>query len=378
MRRYEMTRRNYVLSYTTPGASGLWDPEIVLGYGVTELAVPEPFGSDGETSSLSLKFANNLHLSPRSVIAVGTDVYRDRASYAEPDTSEVREQITNVGAFAQARLQPLDPLRLSAGLRADRQEFEGLDGTEFDDSGLSGNVSIAYDITDALTLTAAASNVWGGITLAENFILNPAWEYDPIDPVRARSQTVGFVYETGPFSLDGRVFRTDFDNAREASWRGGPSETIDFRSEGYSLGAGYRWAQGFARLSYTDSEISVDGDSTSSYTIRAHGAPLGRIFNLELAYWLAPIDVMLGGTLEAALKIKIPWTPARPLEAYEVVNVYAEYRPRGVDGLSLRLEVSNLFDETYAQRATYGQDFEDIRPLAEPGRSFALNARMEF
>ncbi|WP_181919698.1 TonB-dependent receptor [Alkalilimnicola ehrlichii] len=46
--------------------------------------------------------------------------------------------------------------------------------------------------------------------------------------------------------------------------------------------------------------------------------------------------------------------------------------------MSLRLEVSNLFDETYAQRATYGQDFEDIRPLAEPGRSFALNARMEF
>ncbi len=380
VRRYELTRRNATLNYGMPGASGWWDPTLTIGYGLTELEVPEPWGSEGETGSLSARLGNTFHLSADDSISLGTDFYRDKATYQDPDTDEVSEQATNTGVYAQARLRPWQPLEVSTGVRSDWQTFEGLDGTEMRNHGWSGNLSLLYHVTDSVRLNAGYSDVWGGIKLAENYIFNPAWDYDDIDPVRARNTTLGFDVDRGPFSLDGRVFRSDFSNAREPSFGGGPSETVDFRSEGYTVGTRLRWRQGFVRLSYTDSRITVNGDAASSYATRSHGAPLGRVIALEAMHWLDGPDIGFGGTIDASLRnTRTRDAGGLPQEAYEVVGLYMEYRPRQryLRDLSLRAEVNNVFDETYADRATYGQDFDTIEPLNEPGRSFGLSVRMD-
>lgn len=377
-RGYELLRENYTLNYESTIDTGLWDPRVVLGYGVTELKVPDPFGSVGTTGSLSARLENEFHLTAVDSITAGVDFYDDKAVYEDPGT-DVEENATNVGAYAQARLRPLEPLALSFGLRVDHQWFEGVDGTDMQNTGVSGNVSVAYDLFDFLTLNAGYSNVWGGISLAENFIMNPAWSYDDIEPVRAENYTVGFEAYYEGFTFGASVFRNDFEDARDPTFGGGPSLTTDFVTEGYTLSAGYRWRLGFVRVSYIDSEIEVDGSPADSDITQYLGAPLGQIIAVEAAHRFAPIGVTVGGTVDVALKnTDTEAAGFDPLEGYEVVNLYAEYQPDFARFLTLRVEANNIFDEAYADRATYGQEFANVEPLREPGRSFLIKAKATF
>nr|WP_255532314.1 TonB-dependent receptor [Paracoccus sp. IB05] len=86
-----------------------------------------------------------------------------------------------------------------------------------------------------------------------------------------------------------------------------------------------------------------------------------------------------GGAVEAAKAYNHKdATASKTIAGYAVLNLFAEYQPPGVEGLVIRAEVNNLFDRTYADRATYGQDFNSITPLYEPGRSVQLVASMRF
>lgn len=377
-RLYDLQRRNLSFNYNTPDAQGLWDPKFVLAYSETNLGVPEPYGSDAVTGSYSGKFENDFNLTDHDTITGGVDFYRDNAEYKDPDMN-TEEVATNFGVYTQARIQPLDPLRLSFGLRGDKQYFEGIDGTEIDQEGLSGNVSAAYDVTDFLTLNAGYSNVWGGVALAENFIHRTNWDYsDGIKPVRAENYTTGFEAHYEGFTFNAGLFRSVFDNARSPGGAG-PGITTDFETRGYDVGTGYNWGPGFVRVSYTDTEITVNSGAASSYATQYFGAPLGRVIALEAAHRFDDIGVLVGGNIDAALKnTDTVKAGGQALEAYEVFNLYAEYQPEAAEFLTLRFEVNNLFDENYADRATYGQDFASVTPLYEPGRSFLLMAKARF
>lgn len=381
-RKYDMERRNITFNYGIPEADGLWDPKIVLGWGETEIGVPSPYGSVGTTGSFSGKAENDFNFSAfgfEDSVTFGVDFYDDRAKYEDP-SDEMEEAATNVGIYAQARLQPLQPLRISFGLRGDQQWFEGVDGAELDDAGVSGNVSAAFDVTDFLTLKAGYSQVWGGIALAENFIMNPAWDYDGgIEPVRSENFVAGFDVFYEGFTFDAGVFRSDFENARAPTYGGGPGLTTDFRTQGYNLGAGYDWGSGFLRVSYTDSEIEVNGDLASSYTTQYLGAPLGRIIAVEAAHTFDEVGVTIGGTIDAALEnTDTEDAGGGALPSYEVFNLFVEYQPEFAEFMSFRLEANNIFDANYADRATYGQDFDTVEPLREPGRSILFVARARF
>ncbi|WP_417836942.1 TonB-dependent receptor domain-containing protein [Thalassospira tepidiphila] len=376
---YDLARRKFVFNYDTPTADGIWDPRVVMAYSESDLSVPSPDNSEGLSASYSGKVENDFNITDVDKITAGVDFYHDRSKYHDPNYS-TDEVATNVGAYGQARLQPLDPLRLSFGLRGDRQAFEGIDGTEIDLDGVSGNASVAFDATDFLTLKAGYSNVWGGIALAESFLHNPSWDYSKgVKAVRAENYTTGFEAHYDGFTFSGDLFRGVFDNVRNPTYNGGPSLYSDFETRGYGFGVGYNWGAGFARLNYTDTEITVNGGSASSYDTQYLGAPLGRIFALEVGHTFEDLNLRVGGTGEAALKnTDTQDAGGLALEAYEVVGLYAEYKPSGADFLTLRAEVNNLFDENYASRGTYGQDFTTVEPLYEPGRSFLLQAKATF
>ncbi|MCC4239282.1 TonB-dependent receptor [Thalassospira povalilytica] len=376
---YDMRRRNFTFNYGQNGADGLWDPKAVLAYSETYLYAPLTEQGRGTTGSFSGKFENDFNLSERDTITTGVDFYHDTAEYDGP-TSDREEEATNFGGYAQARLQPLDPLRLSFGLRGDSQKFVGLDGTEIENEGLSGNVAAAVDVTEFLTINAGYSNVWGGIALAENYVMNPAWDYSKgVKPVRAENYTTGFEVQHEGFSFNAGIFRSTFDNARDPGWSTGPSVVVDFETRGYNLGAGYNWGPGFARVTYTDSEITLNGSPADSDGTQYLGAPLGRVIALEAAHTIEGINLTVGGTIDAALKnTDTADAGGTAQEAYEVVGLYAEYKPEAADYLTLRIEANNIFDEEYADRGSYGQDFTNVVPLYEPGRSFLLMAKAQF
>jgi hemoglobin/transferrin/lactoferrin receptor protein len=389
---YALDRQNVVFTYTDDTPEGWWNPKAVLAYSSSEIGKPVflrpptlPYWTSGKTDSFNGKFENKLALSTGDIVA-GVDFYDDTAELDDMYDAAT-EKATNVGLYAQARLEPWERTRLSFGGRADQQWFTGTDDTEWDNAGLSGNVSGEYDlIADLLTAKAGYSHVWAGIPLAENFVMNPAWDYaDGPEPVIADNYIVGLKATYNGFTLEGSVFRSDIDNARVAIYNAavGAIRARDIVSQGFEIGAGYSWENGFVRVKYADIDVDIDGKPADSETGNYLATPVGQIITVVASHTFTQWGLTIGGNMEIALEMDDVPAPLvdvvyQPIDGYTVVNLYAEYRPVSLPHLMLRLDVNNIFDETYASRGTYGQDIEGVEPLLEPGRSFILTASAKF
>ncbi|NHF74063.1 TonB-dependent receptor plug domain-containing protein [Paracoccus xiamenensis] len=382
LRRYETDRTTYALSYRNMQAEGMWDPRVTIGWSEVDIGVAQPLDvaygtSRGLNKTFSVKAENRFHLNGTDNITAGVD-YHDRESrYRDAQNDGTTEKSQNVGIYAQARMEPTDRIAVSFGARWDRQEFEGTNGWEDSFSGFSGNGSVSYAVTDALSLRAGMSTVFGGVMLEDNFIFNPAWDYEDLKASRSRNYTVGFDYESGDLRLDGEIFRTEIDNLRFSSYRA--NSNADMTSRGFNLGLGYGWQAGFLRASYSYSKVEVNGAGTDSYTAVDLGTPLGGVFAIEAQHELDAYDLTVGGSIEAAQRYSDTEVDAdREIPGYAVLNLFAEYAPRSLDGLVIRGEIDNVFDKNYADRATYGQDFSSVEPLYEPGRNISLVVSKRF
>lgn len=379
LRRYNTDRTSYALSYENTLATGMWDPRVTLGWSKVDVGVDQPLEpelgvSRGLNKTFSAKLENRFHLSDSDSITAGIDYY-DRDSTYRDATANVSESARNIGLYAQARLEPTDRLTVSFGARWDHQDFTGTSGWEDSFSGFSGNASVAYAVTDSLRLRGGLSSVFGGVTLEDNFIFNPAWDYTGLKAARANNYTLGFDYEAGDLRLDGELFLTKIDDARFSSFRA--NDNADAESRGFNLGMGYGWADGYLRASYSRSKIEVNGSGSDSYSAVDLGAPLGGVFALEVQHSLAAFT--FGGNIEAAQAYDDRNVDAdRGIPGYAVLNLFGEYAPPAVEGLVIRAEVMNLLDKEYADRASYGQDYSSVEPLYEPGRTLQITAAMKF
>lgn len=387
LRDYRLNRQNTVFTYSDATPEGWWDPTVMLAYGATNVRLPlfGPTGytnhAEGETASLNGKIQNRFTFDLGTVTA-GLDFYRDRAELDVPGESGT-EKASNLGLYAQARLEPWERTRLSFGGRADRQWFTGVEGSDFSNGGLSGNLSAEYDLTGWLTAKAGAARVWGGVPLAENFIINPLWTYGAKGPdaVHATNFLIGLTAHHEGFTAEASLFRTLIDDARGAAYRPpatGALVTRDLESRGFELGLGYQWASGYVKGRYVHIDVDVNGLPATSDTGNYLATPVGDIFSLSAAHTFVDHGVTIGGDIEIAPEYDHVAPTMAPYKAYEVVNLFAEWKPESSPRLTLRGEVRNLFDETYSSRATYGQEFGNVTPLYEPGRTFLLTVKATF
>lgn len=423
VRRYDLERQNTVFTYSDTSPTALWDPKVVLSYSKTKLQTPiwERVGfvppnaifaytrdAIGETSTYSAKAENKFSFDKGTVVT-GVDFRRDKASI---DYSPVgfdlpgNERSTVAGVFAQARLEPIDHARISFGGRGDYQWFRGVNdspGAKKDHGGLSGNVSGEYDILPGLlTAKAGYSHVWAGIPLAENFVFNHLWIYDdPRGELKATTSdnvTAGLIARHNGFTLEGSVFQTKINNARNAKYSNnyfapfqdpipGATHAPDLKTRGFEIGGGYAWETGYFRAKYVSIDIKIDGRRSDSDAGNYIATPVGDIFALSAAHTFAPWNVTIGGDFEYAPKYnktgRDPDSGARypAFEAYKIFNAFVEWKPQTAQfETTLRVDVKNLFDETYSSRATYGSEFRDLNvtPLFEPGRSVILSAAVKF
>ncbi|KEJ88500.1 TonB-dependent receptor domain-containing protein [Sulfitobacter donghicola] len=390
-RNYDINRQNFVFTYTDETPTGWWDPTIKLAYSETDLVIDEDTQfSRGTTGSFNGVIQNRFAL-PNGSITAGVDFYSDEAEleyYGVTDSTYdilASEKSRNIGLFAQARMDLSPRARVSYGLRADFQEFTDLHGETTSDNGFSGNLSGEFDVTDNVVLSAGYSSVWGGVPLAENFILNDAWAYpeDGIEAVTSENIFLAANANFGAWDLSGKLFRTNIDNARTPSWSGGPDLQADLESRGFELGLGYAWANGFARIGYANIDSEIDGRTADSYSGNYLTTPLGEVVTLEVVHTLPQHNLTFGADAQIVLSETNTYDfdtgGAGPtLPSYEVVNGFVEWKPKRNENWTIRGEVNNLFDATYANRATYGQEFATVNPLLEPGRSFKISASLKF
>ncbi|WP_010141935.1 TonB-dependent receptor plug domain-containing protein [Oceanicola sp. S124] len=375
---YDTTRSSYALSYEQPDAIGLWDPRLHIGFSESLIDKPEPYDSNGTSNTLSMTAENTFHLGAEDTVTAGVDFQRKRGHYFSEDATypaDDTESSRNLGVFAQARLRPTEALKVSFGARFDRQDFTGVNGFEKTFQGVSGNASLTYAVTEALALRGGVSSVFGGLVIEDNYLyegLRAPGSYDALDAVRADNATLGFDWTQGALTLSGEVFVTRMDNARSST------STFDFESRGFNLGATYGWGSGFARATLAHSEVRVDGTIAGSWDAQDFGTPIGTVMAFEIEQETRISGLTLGGGLDIALDEEAPDPTSRDYEGYTVVNLWAEYVPPSLSNLTLRAEVSNLFDVEYADRATYGAEYDTITTLKEPGRTISLVAVTRF
>lgn len=382
---YDTRRKNYSLRYENVNNTGLWDPSVILGYSATDVDRPTDPWSDSTYSTsatYSLVLQNEFHLSDVDSITAGIDFQNRKTeisgSWVVPDVAS--EKSDNIGIFAQARLEPTARLSLSAGLRYDWQDFTGYRWLstetlhESSHSGASGNLSLVYEVNDVFSVRAGYSNVFGGIDLGDSYEFWNTRDYSALRPSRAQNIIVGADWTPGDWTVSGELFKTEFDNARDNA------SIVDFESQGANVGATYDWGNGFARLTYSYSEAEVNGAPSSNYDLRDYGAPLGHVVALEVQQELPQYNLLVGGSLEAAASYDVQGSfVEQSLPAYQAVNLFAEYSPPSLNGVTIRGSINNLFDETYADRATYGGEFTTgFSTIKEPGRTFMIEAVVKF
>lgn len=380
---YDLTRENLTFNYSRDTQQGLWNPSVTFAKGETELETREVPLADptalivytGITDSQSATVKNTFYTGFGEIVA-GLDHYDDSAVFKFEGDPDLEEQAENLGAFIQVRQTIANKLDLSYGLRHDRQDFTGTDGSKHDDSGTSGNIAADYHINDYFTVKAAYAQVWGGVALAENFILNGAWTYDDVTAVEAENYRVGLRAQTTHGFAEATVYQTDIENGRTPSYGGGANLTSDFKIDGYDVVLGYIGERSEFTIKYANTESEMNGVVASSYDGNYFTVPLGEIITLSGTYHVAGLPLTLGLDAEHALENSDLDDSGAKQDSYTVVNTYLNYAVS--ENLNLRLSVDNLTDESYTDRASYGQEFPTVKTLLEPGRSVILSGRYRF
>lgn len=371
-------RRSYTLTYTDEAPEGIWAPTILLSY--NEQSLTGQMLPQGTNTGLSGMFKNDFALG-NGVLSAGVDFFRDTAeSTGTPVAAQPsKETLDNVGVFAQMRQDISDRLSLSYGIRADMQKFTTPNGQVFRDSGFSVNASADITLTDTLSLNIGAASVWGGYELSEASLINTvggggtfsAWNYSNVVASRSNNARIGLRYDNGPLTVSGAFFYTEIKNAPYLFAAARTSQPT-ITSKGFDASLQYAMTNGYIQANYTYVDLRQDGaPATGSYY---WGRPVGHMIGLSAAFEVAP-GLKVGGSAEIAIKDKAGTVN---LPGYEVVNAFATYTPKGYDNIEVRLDVKNIFNETYVRRTGGGYGNASAAQLNEPGRTIGLSVSAKF
>ena len=378
------------VSYVDEMPSGQLAPELSLAYSRTVLNIPSLQGGPSfyhvksDIQSINGKAANNFEID-NGVITAGIDFYRDKATgyhNRSPRNGSYSETSTDIGAFSQARLSLTDQWRVSFGGRADQQWFDGLNGKDFSEFGLSGNANTEFDVTEQIMVYGGAGTTFGGLPLGESAIyeFSGNWNYEGFAPSRSYNAKIGSRLALDDWTLDGNLFYNLIDESHDLSSTTRNS-TVDLDTRGVNLSAQYTYGPGFARLTYSHTNVKTDGGTPLSTEAAYQGVIMGDIFNFDAGHSFDEYGLRVGGSSEFALSDDSPEDSGNEkLDSYFVANLYAEWVPAALnEAVTLRVDALNIFDRDYIDRATTGYDSTRIsEPFHEPGRTFLLSAKVDF
>lgn len=385
-RRYTTTFR-----YLVTKPTDYYNPEVLFYYNQNDLDRPngnyERASGDFNSSTKSIggKVQNTFGFAMGSVTAgfdfTNTRTFVERFYFL----NDVREESTNVGAYVQARLAPIEPLIISTGLRVDHQWYKAVDGQDLQNSGVSPNLSAEYFLTKNLSFFGGYSYNFGGIELAETGLFH-ARDYTyaaDLDPTTAHNFRAGVrLAAYYGFSAEAAYFHTlmdnpvayDFDNAIRINGD-------DLRSKGVDLALRYDWENAFFSAKYTHADVQY-GDRIALPSDYNNGIAVGDLFTLSGAYAWQQCGLTFGASAEFALEIDDPALEEagfRPINGYNLFNAFLEWKPTqlALQNVTLRADVRNIFDEEYYSRGSYGQT-DMVTPVYSPGRTFYLSTNVRF
>lgn len=390
LNRNDLTRTTLTAQYTTTAPTDLFDPEVLLTYNLYDLKRPNESGYrrpsgdfNSQVESIGGKIQNTFAI-PMGSLTVGTDFSHDDITVERFHfTTDVSEEITQAGLFAQATVVPVERLTVSAGLRGDIQSYESVDGQTFENGGLSPNLSAEYGVTEWLSVFGGYSYVWGGLEPSETALFhaqNYTYAAD-LEPTTAHNMRLGLRTDWQGFGVEAAYFRTLMRDVMD--WNYTTTTRIngdELESRGVDLAVSYTTEGAGISAKYTHTDVTY-GDRIALPGDYNMGTAVGDVVTLSGFYTIEPADLTVGGSAEHAFSFEDSDLAAngyKTLESYTVVDLFAEWTPDPLaPWLTLRAEANNVFDAAYVSRASYGQTSR-VTPVYEPGRSFLLSSTVRF
>jgi len=309
-----------------------------------------------------------------------------------PNTDR-EEELTGFGVYVQDQIEINDRLQIRLGGRFDdfEQDLSNLRAspvttTTTDDTRFSPQVGAVYKINQGISLYASYGEGFRQQTGSD-------FQGNQFDPNVTESAEIGIKVDLGALGSDttGSITLTAFqvdqsnilvnDDRPEAVAAGFFSDSAgEAQSQGIELDANLQFANDlnfWLSYAYTDAEFTTSNPDADFGALIEVGDPLinspEHQLNIQVnkGFDLANMNVQVGAGLlytdERAGFTGFDFT----LPSYTTTRLFSEIRPS--DRLSIRLDIDNVFDETF-----YTNSFADV--WVEPGtpRRYRLSASYSF
>ncbi len=309
-----------------------------------------------------------------------------------PNTDR-EEELTGFGVYVQDQIEINDRLQIRLGGRFDdfEQDLSNLRAspvttTTTDDTRFSPQVGAVYKINQGISLYASYGEGFRQQTGSD-------FQGNQFDPNVTESAEIGIKVDLGALGNDttGSITLTAFqvdqsnilvnDDRPEAVAAGFFSDSAgEAQSQGIELDANLQFANDlnfWLSYAYTDAEFTTSNPDADFGALIEVGDPLinspEHQLNIQVSkgFDLANMNVQVGAGLlytdERAGFTGFDFT----LPSYTTTRLFSEVRPS--DRLSIRLDIDNVFDETF-----YTNSFADV--WVEPGtpRRYRLSASYSF
>ncbi|MBX9400727.1 TonB-dependent receptor [Lysobacter sp. BMK333-48F3] len=295
------------------------------------------------------------------------------------------EQTAKVfGAYAQGEWQASPQWKLAAGLRWDDYRHQGESGVSAgarnDQAKLSPNLSLTWTPIESLSLRAAYSEAFRGVTIREAFFSSLYTHRGDLDGEQADNLEFGIAWERDGFFARATVFRQRIENYINAVYDGGAAwgywENVGTaKVDGYEAELGQRWERSGWSLGVWNSDNKLDGRPLNDADLGL-GTSIGRTWTARFDW--QPASAQANYAIRARLvederNSIAPAAPDKP--GYAVVDVMANWNLLGDDRLKLGAAINNLFDRFYYDHGTYGYQAgtKSYIGFPSPGRELSLS-----
>ncbi len=153
----------------------------------------------------------------------------------------------------------------------------------------------------------------------------------------------------------------------------------DVEIKGFEASASYGYDKFNSKLSYSQSDTKNENTGGPVAGGNGRSIDMGDSIALTLDYQSDSLETIFGWTSMFVLEEDNVFDGQPAKDSYDVHNLYAQWVPSNVDGLSVTFGIDNIFDEVYTSHASRsgtvrGFTLDDY----EPGRNFKLSAAYQF
>ncbi|HLT23402.1 MAG TPA: TonB-dependent receptor [Bacteriovoracaceae bacterium] len=362
---------------TTYSANGVYvlDPKLAnIEANVYHTLTTIERGNFGKSQGTGGSLSNTMEFQDHRV-KLGTDQY-----YVKSMATRGEETAHNQGLFIQNQFKGINRLTVDYGTRLDFNSFNDVNGKEINHSGLSPNLRLEYCAIWNICGFAGYSETFRGVAPVETFLLNDNVQYPKkLRPEKGIAREVGLNWKRSYHRTQISFYKNDIIDFMYHV-RGTPLKRINegnLRTQGYEASYEFNNPRFFRfRASYT--QVRPEFDGTTLDQTMGHGTILGNTLQLSLSKTIEKYGLTFGTNYRSVERVEGK-NITKP--SFNVTDLWATYDPRRLKDWSFGLYVSNIFNDTYIDHATFFASrtgANQYQPLYNPGRDIRVSATYRF